>query len=50
MEAFNLWLKVDGADLAVVKELVGMLHNASLLYAAQFGAIPFVVEDGVLIP
>lgn len=31
MEAFNLWMKVDAADLAVVKEVVGMLHNASLL-------------------
>lgn len=31
MEAFNVWMKVDKADLTVVKEVVGMLHNASLL-------------------
>lgn len=31
MEAFNLWMRVDPADLGVVKEVVGMLHTASLL-------------------
>lgn len=31
IEAFNLWLKVDEADLEVIRRVVTMLHNASLL-------------------
>ena len=31
IEAFNLWLKVDEADLDVIRRVVTMLHNASLL-------------------
>jgi geranylgeranyl diphosphate synthase type 3 len=31
IEAFNLWLNVPEDDLVVVKRIVRMLHNASLL-------------------
>ena len=31
IEAFNLWMHVAEADIAVVKKVVGMLHTASLL-------------------
>ncbi|EIW70314.1 hypothetical protein TREMEDRAFT_43883 [Tremella mesenterica DSM 1558] len=31
IDAFNLWLKVDEGDLDVIRKVVNMLHNASLL-------------------
>jgi geranylgeranyl diphosphate synthase type 3 len=31
IEAFNLWLDVPEDDLEVIKRIVRMLHNASLL-------------------
>lgn len=31
IEAFNLWLKVPDEDLEVIRKVVRMLHNASLL-------------------
>lgn len=31
IDAFQLWLKIDEKNVAAVKEIVGMLHNASLL-------------------
>lgn len=31
IDAFNLWLDVPEADLDVIRGLVRMLHNASLL-------------------
>ena len=30
--AFNAWLKVPEESLAIITEVVGMLHTASLLY------------------
>jgi len=32
IEAFNLWLDVPEGDLEVIRGVVRMLHNASLLY------------------
>lgn len=32
IEAFNLWLNVPEGDLEVIRGVVRMLHNASLLY------------------
>ncbi|KAJ1305969.1 hypothetical protein OPQ81_010684 [Rhizoctonia solani] len=31
IEAFNLWLKVEERELAIVSKVVSMLHNASLM-------------------
>jgi geranylgeranyl diphosphate synthase type 3 len=31
IDAFDLWLQVPEADLEVIKRVVRMLHNASLL-------------------
>lgn len=31
IDAFDLWLRVSEADLEVIKRVVRMLHNASLL-------------------
>jgi geranylgeranyl diphosphate synthase type 3 len=33
IDAFNLWLEVPTKELTVIKKVVEMLHNASLLYA-----------------
>ena len=30
--AFNLWMEVPPNDLAIIGDIVSMLHNASLLY------------------
>lgn len=32
IDAFNIWLKVPEAELDVIRKVVRMLHNASLLY------------------
>ena len=32
LAAFNEWLQVDEQSLKVIDRVVGMLHNASLLY------------------
>lgn len=34
IEAFNLWLEVPEGDLEVIRGVVRMLHNASLLYVS----------------
>jgi geranylgeranyl diphosphate synthase type 3 len=31
IEAFNIWLDVPESDLAIIRRVVRMLHNASLL-------------------
>lgn len=33
LAAFNVWLKIDQESCEVIDKVVGMLHNASLLYA-----------------
>jgi geranylgeranyl diphosphate synthase type 3 len=35
IEAFNLWLNVPEDDLEVIKRIVRMLHNASLLSVSR---------------
>jgi geranylgeranyl diphosphate synthase type 3 len=37
IDAYNHWLKVDPRILDLVKKVVTMLHNGSLLYTANFG-------------
>ena len=34
IEAFNVWLDVPEADLGIIKNVVRMLHTASLLYVS----------------
>lgn len=34
IEAFNVWLDVTEADLGIIKNVVRMLHTASLLYVS----------------
>lgn len=36
LSAFNVWLEVDGESLNIIDKVVGMLHNASLLYVGLF--------------
>ena len=32
LNAFNVWLRIDERSLNIIDRVVGMLHNASLLY------------------
>ena len=32
LSAFNIWLQVDEVSFGIIDKVVGMLHNASLLY------------------
>jgi geranylgeranyl diphosphate synthase type 3 len=34
--AFNVWLQVPDDKLQVIVRVIGMLHNASLLYVRSF--------------
>ena len=35
LNAFNVWLRIDERSLNIIDRVVGMLHNASLLYALE---------------
>lgn len=35
IEAFNVWLEVPEEDLGIIKNVVRMLHTASLLYVCE---------------
>lgn len=35
IEAFNIWLEVPEEDLGIIKNVVRMLHTASLLYVRE---------------
>ena len=46
VDAFNVWLQVPPESLEIVKQVVGMLHTASLLWVSLFplqGHSPFDV-------
>jgi hypothetical protein len=36
MSAFNLWMNVPQAKMEIIDKVVGMLHNASLLWVRFF--------------
>jgi len=44
IEAFNLWLDVPEGDLEVIRGVVRMLHNASLLYV-PFSLLSYILPS-----
>ena len=39
LNAFNVWLRIDERSLQVIDRVVGMLHNASLLYVLELAIL-----------